>query len=279
MNYTAEQIIALAPDAASAKSGRTLATISKWQNLGRDEQAVWGECQGSGAKPYQISLDLTEPAFKCNCPSRKFPCKHSLGLFLLLASSPALFENPSPPTWVSEWLTKREQQKQRKETAAVKNADAEVDEATKARRDSQRAKRALDREAKVSAGLKELDVWLRDFVRAGLAAAQSRPNSYWNQIAARMIDAQAPGVARRLRELSFLTQVGGDWTERMLAQVGSLFLLLKAYQRIETFPAETQADIRTAIGWTLKEEELPADNIVRDEWLVLGQRITGEEGL
>jgi len=50
MNYTAEQIVALAPDAASAKAGRSLATPSKWQNVGHDERAVWGECQGSGAK-------------------------------------------------------------------------------------------------------------------------------------------------------------------------------------------------------------------------------------
>ena len=72
MNYSAEQIIALATDAASAKAGRSLAAASKWQNVGQDEGALWGECQGSGAKPYQTVIDLSEPAFKCSCPSRKF---------------------------------------------------------------------------------------------------------------------------------------------------------------------------------------------------------------
>ena len=62
MNYSAEQIIALAPDAASAKAGRSLATASKWQNVGQDERALWGECRGSGAKPYQTVIDLNEPA-------------------------------------------------------------------------------------------------------------------------------------------------------------------------------------------------------------------------
>lgn len=278
MNYTPDQIIALAPDPSSAKAGRTLATISKWQNVGSDETALWGECQGSGSKPYQTAIDLTEPAFKCSCPSRKFPCKHSLGLFLLCASNPAVCVSSSQPDWVSEWLSKREQQKERKETAK-KKPDTEVDEATLARRDSQRAKRALDREAKVTAGLQELELWLRDLVRAGLATAQTQPFYFWNQMAARMIDAQAPGVARRLHELSSLTQFDGDWTERMLAQIGSLFLLLKAYKQIETLPRESQFDIRTAIGWTLKEDELPPENLVRDEWLVLGQRTSGEEGL
>jgi hypothetical protein len=102
---------------------------------------------------------------------------------------------------------------------------------------------------------------------------------YWEQMAARMIDAQAPGVARRVRELSWLPQSGDGWTEQLLSQVSSLFLLLKAFERIETLPAATQADVRTAIGWTFKEDELPQENVVADEWLVLGQRITGDEGL
>src|SRR5262245_2136062 len=150
MTYTTEQIIALAPDPSSAKSGRALATVSKWQNLGHDERALWGECQGSGSRPYQTVVDLDEPAYKCSCPSRKFPCKHSLGLFLLFASSATVFDSASSPAWVSEWLSKRDQQKQRKDTQAAKNADAEIDDATQAKRDAQRVKRALDREAKVA---------------------------------------------------------------------------------------------------------------------------------
>src|SRR5215470_17970544 len=96
MNYSAEQIIALAPDAASAKAGRSLATASKWQNVGHDERALWGECQGSGAKPYQTVIDLSEPAFKCTCPSRKFPCKHALGLFLLVANQSPTSDTVAP---------------------------------------------------------------------------------------------------------------------------------------------------------------------------------------
>ena len=278
MNYSPDQIIALAPDAASAKAGRSLATASKWQNVGQDERALWGECQGSGAKPYQTVIDLNEPAFKCSCPSRKFPCKHGLGLFLLVASQPAIGGTTTAPGWAAEWLAKRDQQTQRRSEAA-KKAEEEPDEATLARRASQKAKRSLDREAKVVAGLKELELWLRDLLRHGLASAQTRSFDYWEQMAARLIDAQAPGVARRVRDLSRVPQSGDAWTEQLLTQVSSLFLLLKAYERIETLPVTTQADVRSAIGWTLKEEELPAENVVTDEWLVLGQRTTGEEGL
>jgi hypothetical protein len=284
MNYSPEQIIALAPDAASAKAGRSLATVEKWQNVGRDDRALWGECQGSGSKPYQTVIDLNEPAFKCSCPSRKFPCKHALGLFLLIANQTATAgttttaSTATPPAWAAEWLAKRDAQTQRKSEAANK-PDEELDEATLARRASQKAKRSLDREAKVVAGLKELDLWLRDLLRHGLASAQTRSFDYWEQMAARLIDAQAPGAARRVRELSRLPQSGDGWIEQLLTKVSSLFLLLKAFERIETLPTATQADVRTAIGWSYKEDELPEENVVADEWLVLGQRTTGEESL
>jgi len=277
MNYTAEQIIALAPDAASAKAGRSLATASKWQNVGQDERAVWGECQGSGARPYQTVIDLSEPAFKCSCPSRKFPCKHGLGLFLLIVNQPTISATTAP-AWAAEWLAKRDQQAQRR-SEAVKKADEEPDEETLARRASQKTKRSLDREAKVVAGLKELELWLRDLVRYGLAAAQTRSFDYWEQMAARLIDAQARGLARRVRELSRVPQSGDGWIEELLSRVSALFLLLKAYERIETLSAATQADVRVAIGWNYKEDELPRENLVTDEWLVLGQRTTGEEEL
>jgi len=224
-------------------------------------------------------IDLSEPAFKCSCPSRKFPCKHALGLFLLLANAPATRSAAtSTPAWAAEWLAKRDQQAQGK-TEAAKKAVEEPDEATLARRASQKVKRSLDREAKVTAGLKELELWLRDLLRHGLAAAQTRSYDYWDQMAARLIDAQAPGAARRVRELSRVPQSRDGWIEQLLAKVSSLFLLLKAFDRIDTLPAAVQADVRSAIGWSYKEDELPEDNLVADEWLVLGQRTTGEEGL
>lgn len=101
VTWTTEQILALAPDVSSAKNGKALATPSKWVTLGNNKQAIWGECQGSGKTPYQTQIDLTEVAFRCNCPSRKFPCKHGLGLLILSINEPAAFKSQAPPAWVS----------------------------------------------------------------------------------------------------------------------------------------------------------------------------------
>ncbi len=53
-----------------------------------------GLCQGSGRQPYQARVDLAEPAFKCSCPSRKFPCKHGLALLLLFAKTDTALIEP-----------------------------------------------------------------------------------------------------------------------------------------------------------------------------------------
>ena len=57
--WTSEKILSLAPDVASATAGKGLASTRKWVSLGRSERAIWGECQGSGAKPYQTRIDVT----------------------------------------------------------------------------------------------------------------------------------------------------------------------------------------------------------------------------
>src|SRR3954453_23342265 len=95
----------LAPDAASVTAARKLARPGAWTEAGHDEQAVWGLCKGSGARPYQTQVDLEGPAYKCSCPSRKFPCKHALALLLRYAGCdvPA----SEPPEWVREWRDER----------------------------------------------------------------------------------------------------------------------------------------------------------------------------
>ena len=82
------------------------------------------QCQGSGANPYQTQVDLQNIAFKCSCPSHKFPCKHSLGLLFLYASQPNLFSTGEEPAWVSEWLDKRANKAGEKKEKSDKPVDA-----------------------------------------------------------------------------------------------------------------------------------------------------------
>jgi hypothetical protein len=273
VNWTTEQVLALAPDSGSAAAGRGLATTRTWGALGRSERAAWGECQGSGAKPYQTRIDLEGPAFLCSCPSRKFPCKHALGLLLLLVGEPAAVPDSEPPGWVMEWLATRDR---RAETRVQKETAAAPDPVAVERRAAQTE---LARAAKVGAGLAELERWLGDLLRRGLAAAQQQQPRFWDDVAARMVDAQAPGIARQLREMAALPHSGPGWPARLAERVGLLVLLIEGYRRLETLPEGTQADLRSLAGWTQREEDLLAQPGVTDRWLVAGRRLIEEERL
>lgn len=273
MDFTQEQILALAPDASSAKSGKDLSTPRKWVTLGGNDAALWGECQGSGSKPYQTQIDLAGPAFKCSCPSRKFPCKHGLGLFLLAAAQPATLTQKEPPAWVAEWLAGRQEKAETKAKKVETKAEAEknVDPAAQ-------AKRIAQREAKITAGLDELNRWLRDTIRQGLDAAQQRGFSHFDGIAARMVDAQAPGVARLLRDISTST-AAPDWPGRMLEQLATIHLISRGYANQERLPEPLRQELRALVGWTVSQDALLASEGVVDEWSVLGQLVLEEDRL
>lgn len=263
-----EKILALAPDASSAKNAKALASPRKWSLLGYNEQAAWGECLGSGKNPYRTQIDLIEPAFKCSCPSRKFPCKHSLGLFLLLANDNSKFSDNVPPEWVSSWLDSRKQRKVKQAETAKKEVDPKT-----------QAKRAQKRLDKVTAGVQDLELWLRDLMRQGLATVQGQSYSFWDATAARLVDAQAPGLARLVRQMGGIPFSGEGWQERLLAQLGKVYLLVEGFKRLEKLPPEVQADIRTQIGWTQTKEELFKKQGVKDSWLILGCMVEEEDRL
>ena len=82
--WTVPKILDLAPDGSSRAAGQKLGRAAAWLDTGQDGRLAWGAIKGSGAAPYLTALSLDGPAFKCSCPSRKFPCKHAIGLFLVL---------------------------------------------------------------------------------------------------------------------------------------------------------------------------------------------------
>ena len=273
---TAAQVLALAPDAASAKAGQGLASARNWATSGSDGLLLWGECQGSGSTPYQTRVELATTAYKCSCPSRKFPCKHVLGLLLLHAVGDAA--TGAAPDWASAWLAERSAKAQRDaERAKVPRASAGDPSANA----DAAAKRAQTRDDRVAAGLTECDLWLRDLVRLGLAHAQTQPSRYWYDRAARLVDAQCPGVARRVRALAPVVVSGAGWESRLLAALGEIGLLCEAYARRDDLSAPLRADIRRHVGWTQAQEEIAAKafDVVDDAWLVTGIRTEEDERL
>lgn len=297
ITWTADRILSLAPDPSSAKAGRELSSPRKWQNMGHNDAAVWGEHQGSASKPYQTSIDLGEPAFKCTCPSRKFPCKHGLGLFLAFAAEPAAFPtSASPPAWVTEWLESRADKAERAAKREEREQQQADDPEARARTEKAQARTAAQRKARVDQGVEELDRWVCDLLRGGFSQPQIRSYSFWENQIARLVDAQMPGLSRRVYNMSLTAIPSGysyanyptvtghkQWHEQLLEEAGKLHLLLEAYRRLDTLPAPLQAEVRALVGWTQDQGELLNDESdaekITDTWIVVGQQQTTENQL
>jgi hypothetical protein len=274
--WSAEQVLALAPDASAARAGRSLSGPGPWSGAGSTAAAVWGECQGSGTTPYQVVVDLTGPAYRCSCPSRKFPCKHALGLLLLWSAGDVA--DGAPTSWAAGWLAEREQRRTGTEATAPTRTKAVARDPQVAT--AAAAERAARREQRVTAGLEELDRWLHDQVRQGLARLPHEGYEVVDRVAARLVDAQAPGAAGAVRRLAGVTTSGADWAGRALEELGLLHLLAEGWRRRAELPAPLAETVRTRVGFTRSRESmLAAQPRVRDSWQVLGARDEAQDHL
>ncbi|MEU2176052.1 SWIM zinc finger family protein [Nocardia sp. NPDC019219] len=257
--WTEDQVAALAPDANSLSAAHKL--VHRWRECGQHGTALWGRCQGSGATPYQTIVDLSGPAYRCSCPSRKFPCKHALSLLLRWAAGEVAVA-PETADYAASWIGGRA-------ARAATTAD---------RPRTPNPATAEQRRVRVTAGLEELDTWLGDQVRTGLAQAD-RSYRAFEAVAARMVDAQAPGLAATLRRLPAAVATRTDWPEVVLREYARMHLLIAAHRQLDAWPAPLRASIRTHVGYPNPAEAVRAEPPVRDRWMVFGSRITEDERL
>lgn len=269
MALSLEQVCEMAPDSGAAAAGKKLTALKHWEGLGHGAEALWGLCRGSAL--YQVKVDLANLGYHCGCPSRKFPCKHVLGLLMLFAASPGAVAPGDAPDWVGAWLGRRRAHEE-------KRAEREEAEVKKPADEKAQKRRAEDREARVSEGLARLDLWLRDLVRNGLAACEGKPAAFWEDQAKRLVDAQAPGLASRVARLALVPRSSRDWPARLLTELGRIKLLLRAWEQIGSLEAPLQADVRQILGWTVPQAELErGGERVEDAWIVAGQWIDDED--
>ncbi|MBL3656918.1 SWIM zinc finger family protein [Fulvivirga sediminis] len=264
MSFSEEQIQSIAPNASAFSAGKKLSGNSKWESFGKSDRVIWGAIRGSGKNPHLTQIDLNDIAFKCSCPSRQFPCKHAIALMLLYGSQEQNFSVQEEPEWVSAWMDSR---KARQEKAA------EAPKKTKAK--SAAKDTVAKRLEQVQAGAAELELWLKDLVRMGLLELSFKSAKDFKKVAARMVDAKAPGLAFWVRELGQLNYKDGSvWQDESLKLISKLFLLIQAIKNYDQYDSQWQYTIRTLAGWSQSSKELLADanaEVVDDHWLVVGQ--------
>ena len=164
---------------------------------------------------------------------------------------------------MTSWLSKREEKAEKKEQKAQN--DTPVDEAAQAKRQAMRHQKVLN-------GIDELEIWLKDLLRNGLINIPERAYTLFDGIARRMVDAQAPGLANRLKAIQEIDFYEESWKYKLTDQLGKLYLLMKSYRNLDLQPEEWQQEIRTQIGYPQAKEDVLAGETITDQWLVLHKR-------
>lgn len=285
---TPEQVLMLAPDRSAAAAAATAADPAAWSAAGCDDAAVWGRYIATSAEPYEVAVDLGGPAFRCSCPSRKVPCKHALGLLLMHAEL-----RVAPATrllFANEWMHRRDGHPSTHEPAESPDPQVGGDEnvgagpAASGRParlggvpDPQREKRRLERADRMRAGALELDRWLADRVRTGLAATELAQPDTWQRLAARLVDAQCGALANRVKRVATLVGRHARWHDDVLEEMAVLHALARAALHTSTLPDDLADGVHAATGLTAARDDVLAGVPTTARWLVAGESRVRED--
>lgn len=252
-----------APNAEAAKNGRGLVLKNKFLALHHspDETLLFGQCQGSGKTPYLCSADFAvpdKPVYRCNCPSRQFPCKHSLGLLYARAQGKKFTVADVP----EELAAKRDK--------AAARIEKRKEEAEK-RRTVNKAALAKKIKAQLD-GIDLLEKLTQDVVRLGIGNMNAKTAHELEEQAKQLGNAYLPGAQTALRNYTrlFYGEAGDDLSaagrekvySEALDQLGRLHALIskgRSYlqKRLEDpeLAPETDSGIAAWLGhaWQLRE--------------------------
>jgi hypothetical protein len=175
------------------------------------------------------------------------------------------------------------QKKQVSDAQSTEETESDAGDKNELKKTRDKEKRDGERFASVQAGVAELNLFLKDLVRAGLLNLPGKGASFFEKTAARMIDAKAPGLAAFVKTFNKLPYFETPlWHREALALNARIWLLLESFQHIEQLPQPVQEDVRTLIGWTKKRQALlddPLTEVVTDHWLVAGKQVVLEDDL
>ena len=183
------------PNAAAIKNARGVVIKRKLVALFQtpDKTLLFGECKGSGAENYRPSADFadpTKPVYRCTCPSRQFPCKHSLALLYAYAQG-AKFTEKEAPADIAEKRAKITQRAEKKKVEADKPHKVNTTALKK------KIQTQLD-------GLNLLESLVNDLVRAGLGTLNSKSARQMEEQARQLGNSYLPGAQNALHALTGL---------------------------------------------------------------------------
>lgn len=202
-----QEIISLAPNGGAVMNGRKISSgggfVSRMRSA--DDTFYMGECRGSGKSNYTVSADFVKegaPVFRCSCPSRQFPCKHSIALLFEIASGKDFPVGEIP----GDILDKRARQEAREEKKAKTLSQAqggtesggEKKKKTAAKSSGAAKTRKMKKQLEGLALLKKMTDQL---LFSGLSSMGSISLKNYRELSKQLGDYYLPGPQKYLNEL------------------------------------------------------------------------------
>lgn len=207
IDITEQQILAYAPNTNAAANGKKISQKGGFVKLERtdDDTLYIGECKGSGKSNYITSADYIDklnPVFRCSCPSRQFPCKHSLALLYEIFNKKefAICEVPE------DIVRKRDKKKARDNKEEKPESEMTEEERKKAEKKKASAKKSAKnaRTKKLKSqleGLSLADKIITNLVMAGLGTIGSASLKTYKDLVKQMGDYYLTGPQKLCNKL------------------------------------------------------------------------------
>jgi len=227
------------------------------------ENIIFAKMPVSADVEHSVVADLGKRALYCDCSFRPRPCVHAEALITLHDRAGAgIFEQTDIcPEWVAALLNGRP-------APNTQRPSEHLEEKATARQ--QRRSDRLDRAAH---GLEDLETWLHDAMRRGLATLVSEEPDAFAHIASRMADASLPGLSRLLRLVAQCSPNRPDWAEQTLNSLAQCYLAIRAFGKRALLSEAFLTDLQVFIGIPVRREEvLSSGERVHDTWAVLGRK-------
>jgi hypothetical protein len=207
---------------------------------------------------HRIFIRFSPAVFQCSCAARRRPCVHALALAALynLAGDADFPPADELPDWAafSAGEARFAHLRSNNEQAAV----------------ARREQRHFDRLERATEGLADLENWLEDLLRRGLATTMSESEKPFSGIATRLADASLPGPARLFRNLQ--GNAAGANVESVASVLGACYLAIRSFKKRDMLPSPLVFDLQTFLGIAIKKEEvLQNGERMADTWSVLGR--------
>lgn len=241
MKEISEQFISnLAPNAAATNNAKKISTKGGFVKLSHsaDDTFYMGQCKGSGKSDYITSVDFieeTSPVFRCSCPSRQFPCKHSLALLFEIAAKKN-FEVCEIPQDILDKRKKketREAKKQEKEEA-IKNGTIVEKNAASIKKSKAAKTKKIKKQLE---GLKLTEDMIRNLLQVGLGTIGGNSIKSYTDLAKQLGDYYLSGPQNYVKQLiAEIEDFKKDGEERHYREAVNILVKLRALvKKSETY--------------------------------------------